>query len=53
MVLSHAYIEGRANQNIAGLLGLMGDDFRAKPVCAKQARGPMLLVRTNGDDDGL
>ena len=53
MMLGHANIEGRPDNDVAGLLGLMGDDFRAEPVRAQQAGGPVLLIGADGNDHGL
>ena len=52
VMLGHADVEGRRDQDVGGLLRLVGDDLRAQPVGAEQAGGPVLLVRADRDDDG-
>lgn len=49
VVLGHADIEGRADQNVGVLLRLVGDDLRAHPVGAQQAGGAVLFVGTDGN----
>ena len=53
MMLGHADVEGGRHQDVAALLGLMGDDLWAQPVGAQQAGGAMLLVGADGNDHCL
>ncbi|MCY1185738.1 hypothetical protein D9M73_265460 [compost metagenome] len=52
MMLGHADVEGRGNQDVRCLLSLMGDNLGAHPVRPQQSGRPVLLVGTDRADDG-
>ena len=52
MMLGHADVERWSDQNIGGFLRLVRDDFGTEPVGAEQARGSVLLVGSDRNDDG-
>nr|GEZ88269.1 hypothetical protein [Tanacetum cinerariifolium] len=51
MVLRHANVESRRDENVGALLRFVGNDLRAHPVRAEQTGGAVLFVGTDRYDD--
>ena len=51
MMLGHADVEGRRDQQVGAFVRLVRNDLRAQPIGAEKTRRPVLLIGADRHDD--